>query len=67
MAPTRTVSERAGRLRELAESAENLVNLAAVLDETLAQARLDLIALAVSARNLAGRIEREAKVDQGPL
>jgi len=60
MARGSTVPERAQRLRDLAASAENLVNLAAVADETLARARLDIMALAGAARALAGRLEREA-------
>jgi hypothetical protein len=51
---------RAQRLRDLAESAENLVALAAVADETLAKVRLDLLALSGAARALAGKLEQEA-------
>lgn len=60
MAHSRTISDRAPRLRELAESAENLVNLAGLADETLAQARADLLALAGAARTLATRLDAEA-------
>jgi hypothetical protein len=51
---------RAERLRDLASGAENLVILAGVVDETLAKARLDLLALSGAARQLATRLEREA-------
>jgi hypothetical protein len=60
MAPARSVSERAQRLRDLAESAENVVSLAAVTDQTLTKARLDLLALSGAARRLAANLEAEA-------
>jgi hypothetical protein len=60
MAHGTSVSERAQRLRDLAGSAENLVSLASVVDETLTKARLDLLALSGAARQMATRLEREA-------
>lgn len=52
--------KRVQELRDLAASAENLVALAAVADETLAKARFDLLALSGAARRLAGELERAA-------
>lgn len=55
---------RAQRLRDLSASAENLVALAAIADETLTKARLDLLALSGAARRLAGQLEREADAEE---
>lgn len=60
MAHRGSIDTRSQRLKDLAESAENLVSLAAVTDETLARGRLDLLALSGAARVLAQRLEREA-------
>ncbi len=60
MAPEKSVSERARRLRDLATSAENIAALAVVADETLARARVDVLALAAAARRVAERLDREA-------
>jgi hypothetical protein len=60
MAPNGSVSERSQRLRNLAGSAENLAGMAGVIDQTLDNARRDLLALAGAARTLAGSLERAA-------
>lgn len=66
MAPKNGILDtRAQRLRDLAAGAENLVSLAALADETLTKARLDLLALSGAARQLASRLELEAEAVEG--
>jgi hypothetical protein len=56
----KSVSERAQRLRDLADSAENIASLAVVADETLAKARRDVLALAGAARRIAEQLTAAA-------
>jgi hypothetical protein len=57
----KSVSDRAQRLRDLADSAENIASLAVVADETLAKARRDVLALAGAARRIAEQLTAAAE------